>query len=345
MATKKLHFLDRFIFFINAVLAFLLLLSYALPFISPRFLPFFSILNFGIPVLILLNIIFLLYWVLKLKKQFLLSGIVLILGYSHITSLYVFADKKNEATDGFKIMSYNVRHFNLHRWIENVDVVQEIEQFIEQENPDFIAFQDFKADSDFNIEANYPNHYIYFKGSDKNLTTAFYSKYPIINKKNIAFPNTGNGALFVDVKLPNDTLRVFNIHLESLKIKPDVKELKNEDRKKLVNRVGQSFKKQAEQVDLIQPYIENSPYKNIIIGDFNNTAFSFVYRKLKNNNLKDAFKEKGRGFGKTFDFDFIPIRIDHALVDQEIEVIDFNNYEVQLSDHYPIMLEFTLPDN
>lgn len=343
MAKKKLHFFDRFIYFLNVISAFLLLISYLLPYISPKYLPFISILNFGIPILILLNLIFLLYWMLKLKKQFLLSGIILLVGLSHITSLYVFSDKQNDEAEGIKLMSYNVRHFNLHQWIPDTDVVQEIEDFIEEESPDLIAFQDFKSDTDFNIETQYPYYYINFKRENRNSSTVFYSKYPIINKQNIVFPKTGNGAHFVDVQLPKDTIRIFNIHLESLKIQPDVKELQNEDRKKLVNRVGQSFKKQAEQIDLIQPYIENSPYKNIIIGDYNNTAFSYVYRKLKGNNLKDAFKEKGRGFGKTFDFDFIPIRIDHALVDQDIEVLDFKNYEVQLSDHYPIMLEFKLP--
>jgi endonuclease/exonuclease/phosphatase family metal-dependent hydrolase len=343
MAKKRLHFIDKCIYFLNAIFAFLLLLSYVVPFVSPTYLPFISILNFGIPPLLLVNAIFLLYWILKLRKQFLLSGIILLLGYSHITSLYVFSDEKEDNVSGLKLMSYNIRHFNYYKWIDNENLVDEMEEFIIKESPDIIAFQDFNPYSEFNLDDYYPYRYPHNRGKNDFVSTPFYSKYPILYKQEIAFPNTGNSALFVDLKLPNDTIRIFNLHLQSLKIKPDVKELQNENRRQLLGRVGQSFKKQAEQIEILLPYIENSPYKNIITGDFNNSAFSYVYRKLKENNLKDAFKEKGNGFGKTFDFDFIPIRIDHVLVDEEIEVLDFKNYSIKLSDHYPIMAEFKLP--
>lgn len=340
MATKKLPWFDRFIFFFNSVFAFLLLFSYALPFVSPKYIPFVSILNFGIPLLLLLNAIFLLYWLLRIKKQLFLSALVLLVGYSHISSLYVFSNENENTKQGFKLMSYNVRHFNMFKWIPDANVVDEIEAFIQVENPDFIAFQDYMSNSDFDIQTLYPYRYVNEKGKSTNLTTAFYSKYPILSKQDIPFKNSGNGAMYVDIKLPNDTLRIFNLHLESLKIKPDVAELKNEDTKLLIHRVGNAFKKQAEQVEIILPYIENSPYPNIVVGDFNNTAFSYVYRELKSKQMQDAFKEKGVGFGQTFVFDFIPIRIDHALVDKRLEVMSYISYEVEHSDHYPLLVAF-----
>jgi endonuclease/exonuclease/phosphatase family metal-dependent hydrolase len=338
MAKKRLHFIDKCIYFLNVVAAFLLLLSYIIPYISPEYLPFISILNLGIPLLILLNFVFLLYWVVKLRKQLLLSGIILLIGYSHISSLYVFSEKKQEDTHAFKIMSYNVRHFNFYKWIDNENLIEEMKQFIQKENPDFVAFQDFNAKSEFDIKHSYPYRF----GENSKESNVFYSKFPIIDQHYFEFVDSRNSAIFVDIQLESDTIRVFNIHLESLKIEPDVKELQNQNRKQLIKRVGESFKKQARQVEQILPYIENSPYQNIVIGDFNNSPFSYVYRKLKSNNLKDAFKERGNGFGKTFDFDFIPIRIDHALVDEKMEVIDFKNYEIKLSDHYPILVEFDL---
>ncbi len=345
MAKKKLHWLDRFIYFLNVVAAFLLLISYLLPFISPKYIPFISILNFGIPLLILVNFLFLLYWLIKLKKQMLLSTLILLLGFNHVTSLYV-VNSDDEEQDGqnlstsIKLMSYNVRHFNMHLWIPDQFITQKIEKFIKDEQPDLVVFQDFEFIDDFELKNQYPYRIQLKRSKNHFLRLSLYSKFPILNEHNIGFPNTGNGAFYADVKLPTDTVRIFNVHLESLRIKPDVKELQNEDRNKLITRVGQSFKTQAEQVEMLIPHLENSPYKNIVIGDFNNTAFSYVYRTIKNQNLKDAFKEKGNGFGKTFDFDFIPIRIDHALLDKEIEIVDFKNYDVQLSDHYPISVEF-----
>ena len=79
----------------------------------------------------------------------------------------------------------------------------------------------------------------------------------------------------------------------------------------------------------------------IICGDFNNTAYSYVYKEIKGN-LIDTFKEAGNGFGRTFDFKFFPVRIDFVLVDDRFKVNSFKTYDVKLSDHYPIMAKVKL---
>ena len=76
------------------------------------------------------------------------------------------------------------------------------------------------------------------------------------------------------------------------------------------------------------------------MGDFNNTAFSWIYKKLSEDK-KDAFIEAGRGFGKSFDYIF-PFRIDFILTDTEIKTQKFDTYRVNYSDHYPIMTRITL---
>jgi len=79
----------------------------------------------------------------------------------------------------------------------------------------------------------------------------------------------------------------------------------------------------------------------IVCGDFNNTAYSYVYQKIKGD-LQDAFAEGGNGFGRTFKFKYFPVRIDFILVDQSFHVNAFKTFDIQLSDHYPIIAKLKL---
>ena len=58
--------------------------------------------------------------------------------------------------------------------------------------------------------------------------------------------------------------------------------------------------------------------------------------------IGDAFAKAGSGTGRTFVFDFLPLRIDFILSDPIFKVLDFENYDIALSDHYPIMAELAI---
>ena len=72
-------------------------------------------------------------------------------------------------------------------------------------------------------------------------------------------------------------------------------------------------------------------------GDMNNSAFSYVYRNIKGD-LNDSFEEAGEGFGKSYDFNYYPARIDYIFVDKKFEVKKFRSFpEIIDSDHFPVM--------
>jgi len=73
---KNLRFFEKIVFFFNSIVAFLLLLSYILPLLPPKTFASFSVLSLGVPILIVINALFLLYWLVKIKKQLLLSLVV-----------------------------------------------------------------------------------------------------------------------------------------------------------------------------------------------------------------------------------------------------------------------------
>lgn len=331
---KGLKFIDKIIFFVNSLAAFLLLIAYLLPYIPPKTFSLLSVLSLAVPVLIVLNILFFLYWLLNVKKQLLLSLIVLIFGFNYITSIYKFTGSKSvEEIDNFSLMNFNVRLFNLYGWLPNENVESEIQTFIQTEKPSIICFQEYRADAKFSLKDYYK--YEFVSGKKVKSGQAIFSKFPIVNSGSISFPNTSNNAIFVDVIKQKDTIRIYNLHLQSSKVSTKVEDLQKEGSEELTKRIGNVFQMQQSQAELVLKHKSKSPYKSIISGDFNNTAYSYIYNKLKADG-KDAFENAGNGFGRTFSFNGIPLRIDFILADKEFTVNGFKNYDIKLSDHYPI---------
>ena len=326
---------------VNSVVALLLLLSYVLPFLPPKTFSILAVLNLGVSFLIIINVVFFLYWLVKLKKQFMVSLVVLLVGYFSFGSLYKFsASTKVEEPQNIKIMNYNVRLFNLYEWIPKQGVETQILDFIKTEAPDVLSVQEYHPHE--NIDVSFFKYkFEKLSGTKTKYGQAIFSKFPIINSGSIEFPDTANNAIYADVVKGKDTLRIYNIHLESMRIETKVEDLKTEDSERLFKRISSTFKMQQFQTELFLMHKKQCPYKMVICGDFNNTAFSYVYRQIKGD-LYDTFREAGSGFGRTYDFKFFPIRIDFIFADEAFKVNGFKTYNNQYSDHYPIMTTLSL---
>jgi len=165
---------------------------------------------------------------------------------------------------------------------------------------------------------------------------AIFSKYPIIDKGYINFPNSSNGAMYVDLTINKDIIRVYNLHLESYRTDA-VHQLNNpKSYSALINRIGKAEKTRKEQVFLIKSHIDKFKGKVIISGDFNSTQFSSTYNSLKDSR-KDTFIEAGSGFGSTYNLFNYPFRLDYILVDDSFEVLSHENFKLKISDHEPII--------
>lgn len=332
---KNLKLIDKIIYLINGLLAFMLLISYCLPLVPPKTFPVLSVLSLGVPFLIIINAIFFLYWLIKLKKQLLISLLVLVIGYFSFGSLYKFSSSDYEKSEeDLKVMNYNVRLFNLYNWIPEKDIVGKMTDLIKDQSPDVLSIQEFHPHKDLDLSF-FKYKFEKLSGKKVKYGQAIYSQYPIINSGSIEFPNTSNNAIFIDIVKHEDTIRVYNIHLQSLHIDANVEKLKQEDSERLLKRVERTFEMQQSQTELFLLHKNQCPYKMIICGDFNNTSFSYVYKELRGE-LDDAFKEAGNGFGRTYGFKFFPIRIDFIFTDPSFEVKQFKTFDNKFSDHYPI---------
>ncbi|MEG9329127.1 endonuclease/exonuclease/phosphatase family protein [Salinimicrobium catena] len=341
---KGLNWFDKFLFFLNSLFAAMLLFSYLLPYIPPDSFALLSVFSLGVPFLILVNIIFFLYWLFRLKRQVLLSLVVLLIGFNHLTSIYEISSSEDAGPDKeeFKVMSYNVRQFNEYGWSQDIDIPKKISTFVKEEDPHVVAMQEyFKGELD--IAEGFPHKYIKLKDRSAEFGLSILSKYPIVNRGSLDFPTgSNNNAIFADVVKGNDTIRIINVHLQSFSVKPNMNKLEQENSKKVFLGMGQTFVRQQTQMEIVLRLIRRTPYKIILMGDFNNTAYSYIYRELKSEGLYDAYKEAGNGFGRTFDFRFFPLRIDFILASEGLEVLEFTTYEVQYSDHFPVSATFDL---
>lgn len=342
---KNLNWFDKFLFFLNWLFAIALLFSYLLPYIPPHTFALLSVFSLGVPFLIIVNLIFLLFWLFRLKKQLWLSFLVLLLGINHVTSVYEISTSEDfEVEDNvFKVLSYNVRQFNQYGWNKNdKEIPRKIADFVEIENPDLVSMQEyFKGEK--TIASRFPHRYIKIKEQNDEFGLAIFSKFPIFNRGSLDFPtSSNNNAIYADIIKDEDTIRVINVHLQSFSVKPNLDKLEKQHSKRVFLGMGQTFVRQEKQMDIVIDLIQKSPYPVLVMGDFNNTAYSYIYREIKSEGLFDAYKEAGNGFGQTFDFRFFPLRIDFILAAEVLEVLSFDNHRVPYSDHFPVTATFAL---
>ena len=346
---KKLSWFNKVMFVFNIVLTILTFVAYVLPFLAPKLFPLLSVLTLVLPLFLILNGLFFLYWLLQLKRQMIISGIVLLLGITFINKFYKFSSNDLEKEEGdFVVMSYNVRLFNLFQWIPKEGVGDEILTFINDNNPDILCIQEYSASANIDLKV-YKHKFIFMQGNRIKTGQAIFSKFPIIDEGKIELPKSDNSVIFADIRKGKDTIRVYNMHLQSIKITPDVNEIQDnvdainqEKSQQVFKRILKAFEQQQSQAALLMDHKKDCKFPIIICGDMNNSPFSYVYRSIKGD-LNDCFEEAGNGFGQTYNFKYYPARIDYIFADKKLMVKSFKNFpEFVDSDHYPVMTRLKL---
>jgi endonuclease/exonuclease/phosphatase family metal-dependent hydrolase len=339
------------VFGFNIVVTVLTFIAYVLPFLAPKLFPLLSVLTLILPLFLIINALFFIYWLLQLKRQVMLSGLVLLLGITFINKFYKFSsnDLPEEEKD-FTVMSYNVRLFNLFDWLPNEHIGDTILSFINEQNPDILCIQEYSENAKVDLRV-YKYKAVFMEGKQIKTGQAIFSKFPIFNQGDFKIPEAGNNIIYADIKKGKDTIRVYNIHLQSIKISPDVNEIEehveviNQNKsQQLFGRIRDAFKKQEQQAAILVRHKKACQYPVIICGDMNNSAFSYIYRNIKGD-LNDCFEEAGNGFGQTYKFKYYPARIDYIFANKKMKVKSFKSFsKFENSDHFPIMTRLSFAE-
>ena len=321
---------------LNALFVFLLVLMSVLHYLP--FHPFaaISVLSLVVPLLVLGNLFFLVYWIFGKKRRALYSLIALVVAFLAFGPFFGFGIKGEEGRTGdLKIMTYNVGGFNKNGWIRQPGIGEEIVDFIKRQDPDILCLQEhsrirYRQLGQFPYRSETPY-------SARRTVQAIFSKYPIVGEGSLELPGTINNIIYADIVHGKDTLRVYNVHLQSFRIVPSTSSFADGRRtQRTYHRLVDTFEKQMEQALLFREHLRESPYINLIGGDFNNTQFSNIYKIIKGD-MQDSFLEAGKGLGGTYKLFRVPIRIDYILADPRLKVLEHRNFDRRLSDHYPVL--------
>ncbi len=352
--------LRRLIGYANLVFAVLLVGSFLSPGISPEKIWGPSFLGLTYPYILLANLLFMLFWILRKKKEFIISFLAILLGWNtliqyvsmHPGALFRKAYYENlsrEERDSdrqLKIMSFNVRAFDLYRWSGNPSAKQDIISLVRKNDPDILCLQEFYSTQKGQFRTPYSHLEYTVSNRSNKYGIAIFSHYPMVAKGRIDLNNTLSICSYADIRVDDDTFRVYNMHLQStrlnskryrlidsLKFNYDSQQV--EEIRDISSRLKNAFVKRAGQADLIAGHIEKCSHPVIVCGDFNDTPVSYTYRRI-NGELRDAFTECGWGIGRTYNGKFPSFRIDYILFGKEFEALHFAREKVRLSDHFPI---------
>ncbi len=360
---KRIKFISSTLFFVNLFLALGLVGAYAAPHVNPQEFWPLAFLGLAFPYLFIANILCVLFWLIRGKKHFILSFIVLILGYKMLPN-FIQLNAVNEVKAGqeLKILSFNVRVFDLYQWSEDKATRNRIFSFLDQEQPDILCLQEFYHNDSLNKKHPFKTldtltQFLKAKNYHVEYTTTLkgtyhwgiitFSRYPIVNKGLVPFEiKDDNTCNYTDIQVDDQNIRIFNAHLASIKLdKYDYKAMqeinKNEYSKNfdkelmLVDKIKYGFERRASQANAIAKSVNESPHPVILCGDFNDTPASYAYHTIKGK-MKDSFVGAGSGLGRTYIGEFPSFRIDYILHSNSIQASQFTTHPEILSDHHPI---------
>jgi endonuclease/exonuclease/phosphatase (EEP) superfamily protein YafD len=345
------------LFFLNLIVFVLLLLtgySYLFP---PEKAIIFSLSGYAYPIIALVNLFFIIYWLFRFRWGLLISLSALFLTWNVQRAWFPihFFDKTLPEQPVIKILTFNVMYFD---YLKNPteEGINPVISYIRDSGADIVCLQEagetfvqhgLKQEKIKKALKAYP--YKVTGAADGRYSVVCLSKYPVLRWERIPYPSLSNSSYWYDIRVGNQIIRLINNHLESNKLNPADKDqyaqvLTNVETRefsrlaqKLGGKVGAATITRAAQARAVADAIQASPYPVLVCGDFNDVPGSYVYKTI-GRGLKDAWVEKGQGWGHTFHDYLFLFRIDYVFHQPSLRVLSIQRDKVNLSDHYPLIV-------
>ncbi len=356
---------------INIVVLIGLLASCLACYIDPSVFWPLQFLGLAFPFIVLFALVFLLASGIGRTMIFWVNLAAMIMAWPFIrTVVSIHAESRPDTA--IKVMSYNVRNFDLYNWSGNKETRTEIMKLVRSEDPDIICFQEYYTDDNefrdteyLRDSLGYQYHYMRIT-FDKHVSRensrkenhmqwglAIFSRHEITDRGLVQLgQSTANQCMYADIKIEGRLLRVYNTHLQSIHLGYDdydtIEELSENQStswrklKNILRKMKRATAARAHQARTLHEAISQYPGPKILCGDFNDAPVSYTYQTISGG-MKDAFVERGRGFGSSFATKLGVYRIDFMLTDPAIGIHSCRTIHRRLSDHYPIITTLSLP--
>ena len=340
-------------------------LTLIVPYVPPARLGQLPVLALVAPLVYVVTVMTMLYWIIRWKWRRAAVTIVLALVGMMYAPRYFNPQFRRSYGDetypqsAIKVMSYNLRCFFPDGWGPQY-TTDSIAAFVGRFAPDVICFQEYlPADENMlhrfdSLLGDYRKKVL----DEVDSPIAIYSRFRILGSERVAYLDAdsmpqGKG-MWADLLVGADTVRVFNVHLNSTSIKSaDVDYIvnyrymsdtaRNSKIYDIIRRLNNNTVDRSYHVNALAEAIQATRHARILCGDFNDPPMSYAYNTLSHG-MKDAFRECGRGYSHTYRGFFDLLRIDYALFDERR--FDVWSYEVPdsvcWSDHLPVCVRAEL---
>lgn len=183
---------------------------------------------------------------------------------------------------------------------------------------------------------------------------AILSKYPF---KEVAVDVRDRNQLDLqryDVSVGEMTIHVFNLHMQSIGLTSQDKELYRhitegetsggvrQIRSNLVSKLSAAFRSRAVQAEDVRSAVDMVDGTVILCGDFNDIPGSYAARTIAGSDMTDAYRHAGLGPCITYHADRFYFRIDHIFYRGDIDALRVWKGDCNTSDHYPMLAIFEL---
>lgn len=347
-------FLSLLLIPVTILLAIFSLLGALAPYISPVVFSLPAFINLFLPLLLLTNLVLFLYWLVQKSRWSFIPIISILLNFNYILSVFQCNAQSSANSETIRIATYNVGSFR--SW-EKTDTQTDIARYIRTQKTDIVCFQEYKDTPQISPDSlatllGLPYYAISYlsRHGYANYGSAVFSRYPIITYQKIPIPSETNDAMWADLKIGNDTIRVFNCHLQTTNFNRNQKHLRQQlkDRQfdfqtffPVYAELKQNFRQRAAQAEIVRYQIDTTPYPVIVCGDFNDPPLSYTYQTIKDK-LIDSFRENGRGYGYTFRGIKKILRIDFIFYSPSLKGSQYRSPLVFWSDHKPVFTDLSL---
>lgn len=369
---SKYRRISRIIFLVvNIVVAVIFLLACLAPYLNPRNWWPVSLIGLGFAFIIVTLIAFIFFWLVFKPRYVLISLIPMLIGYKSIGVFFAFhiPDKFDYDKPGnvIRVVQWNVARFT--EWKRNNNKGSQTRlkmmDLLKEQNADVLCLQEFYTSTDTTYynnlnhvmkELGYPHFYYSWDKVGKSNWTGqiIFSRFPIIDSGMVRFPRPSmpEALIHTDIKVNNDTFRIYTTHLQSVRFRKKdfetIEDIKNTDEtavrnsRSIFSKLKNGVVLRSAQAEFLKEEINSSPHPFVLTGDFNDVPNSFTYFTIKGDELTDVFLATGFGVGKTFSYIAPTLRIDYMFVTKDVNIRQFNRVVRNYSDHYMLVGDFEL---
>lgn len=336
---------------VNILFAVLLLASAYGGYADPHMCLWIVMLTLLFPVLLGINVLFVLGWLLTFSRKWLVSFCAILLCTCQMRTYCPVNMPQPIPKGSVKVISYNVFGFG-GMPIDTAEYFKTLDYLSNSDADIFCAQEAHLSTNRMKTVEKYISHWKYRdttclgKGGS---TLMICTNFPIIDKHLLPSPSDFFGGVAYRLRAGRDTIHVVNCHFISNRMNPDDKEAYNSlltsnetdsINEKVLNicrKINRAGVMRAVQADTMAEYINSlGDVPLIVCGDFNDSPLSYPHHRLTQT-LDDAYTRSGNGPGITYNRSAMFVRLDNILCSHHWRSFGAKvATQNKMSDHYPV---------